>query len=177
MNPDKLIQIDQKITIIKRVCASLLLVSFFLPLTRGCSRFEIPSQQKGVNQEEKKPILSFTVKKPRKKYPYEMLVSEGSITSYAIPFLIFGYLWPIPLLFIQQYSRKKVFRYILAGIELSLCIVTFYLMLIISAFSGEMMFGVYLAVIAISLYFCSTGVVLLMNFKNCWKERYEKGKT
>jgi len=164
-------KINQKTIIIKRVCALLLLISFFLPLARGCSKIEGPYQKDGVTQEKKKPFFSIEVKEPKTKYAYDIMALEEVTTSSALLFLFFGYLWPIPVLLLHQFTRKKIFKYVLACSELCFCVLTVYLILISVVFEGEMLAGGYLAITSGIVYFCTAAFELFKGIHTYFKER------
>ncbi len=164
-------EINQKTIIIKRVCAALLLISFFLPLARGCSKIEIPYHQGSVKQETKKPLFSMDVKEPKTKYAYDLIALEEMPISSALLFLFFGYLWTLPILLLHQFTKKAVVKYVLAGFELCLCVFTVYLILISVAFEGELLSGAYLAITSVSAYFGASAFELFKGIRAYFKER------
>jgi len=143
----------KKTLITKRICAFLLLVSFFLPIARGCSKYEIPRQEDNIEQEAKEPLFSMEAKDPKKKYAYDLIALDTTPLSTDLLFLFFGYLWPIPFLFLDRIAKKNFTIYLLACSELCLCIGTIYLIIIFAEFEQKLMSGGYLAITSVSIYF------------------------
>ncbi len=111
------------------------------------------------------------VKEPRTKYAYDLMVLEEMPTSSAFMFLFFGYLWPIPVLLLHPFTKKKILKYLLTGFELFFCTGTVYLILISVAFEGEMLVGGYLAITSGIVYFCTAGFELFKGIHTYFKER------
>ena len=144
----------------KKICAVLLLISFFLPFSRGCSDIEIPYQEDSVKLKNKKPLLSMEVKKPKNKYVYDIIALPETSTLTAVV-ILFCYLWPIPILLFHRFLRKKkIIKYLMTSFELVFCIGTFYFVIMMAMFD-KLLIGGYLAISSSVGYFCSTAFELL----------------
>ena len=164
-------KIKKKTILIKRICAFLLLISFFLPIAKGCSKYEFPRQKENIEQEAKKPWISIEVKEPKIKYAYDLIALDTTPLSSDLLFLFFCFFWPIPVLFLSRIAKKNLIKYLLACSELCFCIVTVYLIIIFVAFEEKLMYGGYLAIISASIYFFASAFELFKGIRAIFKKK------
>ena len=66
----------QTVTRIQIGCTTLLLVSFFLPIARGCTAVEIPGKQDSNARAKPEPAYRLELNRPDKVYAYEYVSAE-----------------------------------------------------------------------------------------------------
>ena len=153
---------------IKRICAVLLLISFLLPFSRGCSQTEMPFQKDHV-KEEKKQLLNTEEDKGKTRYAYDIIRSPEISTDTAAV-VIFCYVWPIPVLFCRRFTKRKFVGRLLSGAELAFCVGTFYFLNMMGMFD-KLLIGAYLALSSSVVYFCSTAFDLTKELFHYFKTR------
>lgn len=159
---------------IRAICAVLLIVSFFLPVARGCSKIQFPQQVEngtGDNGEKAKSWIDLEVKDPQVVYAYEAMLADNLTTADSFLLMFFGYFWPIPMLLFHILTRKKWKKYILTVAELILCLITSQLIIILAVFSGKLLIGWYLGMAAASVYFCVTAYGLTKDIILYFRDR------
>ncbi len=149
----------------KRISAVLLLISFFLPLSK-CSSIEIPTGDEIKKQANiKKTRTKWIEIKVKYHYAYDQL----DLSRPGTLFIILSYIWPVLVLLYHYYGSNRRLKKVLNYIELFLCIASFNLIILLALFD-ELFIGAYLAMLAISLYFFSTFYEFIkeiqMSFRN-----------
>lgn len=160
---------ERIVILIKRICTVLLLISFFLPLSRGCSQTETSFQKGSLEQEEKKAMFSVEAYKGKKKYAYDVIGSPDTDTVTAVV-VLFCYFWPIPLLLRLHFTKKKLIKHLISSAELVFCMGTFYFVMMMCMFD-ELLMGAYLAISSSVVYFCSTVFDLTKEIFHYFKSR------
>ena len=129
---------------IKKICAVLLLISFFLPLSRGCSQIDLSFQKESVKQKEKKPLFSVEEYEGKKKYAYDIIRSPDTHTV-AAGVVLFCYLWPIPILLCHHFIKRRIMKLLITCAELIFCMGTVHFVIMLVAFD-KLLIGSYLAI-------------------------------
>jgi len=150
----------RRTSIIKLSLAGLLLLSFFLPFVRGCSGIKIPRKQDSARPDAPDHLVIMEVKDPKTRYAHDFVRSDATSILEALGFMLFGFLWPLPLLLLRRVTRRRALVYALGVIELALCVVSFWLLSIIVMFEGTLLIGGYLAFGSLIAYFFTTAAGL-----------------
>ena len=155
---------------IKLLACLLLMVSFFLPISR-CAVKEATVYQPPVliGSEEVKevtPMHKVNDTKGNNKavyhYPYKML-SFDELSCWAI---FLSFFWPIPILFYCWFGKNLKIIISLKLIEPIACLGAGYVIYSLSFF-GEIMYGGYIALASITSYFiasCIDSFFIIRNF-------------
>jgi hypothetical protein len=151
---------SQRISAIKRACFLLLLISFFLPMAKSCSKVEIPNTTG-------KPFFNWVNETPETKYIRDILPLDTPLSDQLI-FLILVFFWPVPFIFLPP-LRRKHFLYLRMAGELFFGTLGAYLYILPAVFLGEFMIGGYLYLSVTGIYLGTTLVELwqtiLLHFK------------
>jgi len=151
-NPRRL----QSVFYIKSACAALLLISFFLPIARGCPGIEFSTSDEYAELGEKKPLFNVGRTEAPAKYAYDYVRAEETTASSALLFLFFGFLWPLPMLLAHRHARRRLLKYPLLLAELCLCLGTWFAIATLTMFEGALLVGGYLALGSGAVYFFVT---------------------
>lgn len=151
---------------IKVFCALLLLVSFFLPLARGCSQLELPG-----GAEKSKPWITLEIKSPKTVYAYEVIFDDAMSGWDSFFFLFFGYLWPVPIILFNMFLKKKWILNIVMITEILLCLSSAYLITMLTLFSSKLLVGWYTAITACLIYFCLSAYGIVRNVIDHYRQK------
>lgn len=138
----------KSIKIIKLLSAVLLLVAMFLPLSR-CSRSE-PAPKKEIVYE----------------YTYSWSHFDYRDPSSTLP--VIAFLWPLPIVLYDIFGKKQWLKTFLSWLEPLLAVGSGYLLYLRTMF-GELLFGGYVAYIALSAYFLVSIIALFGRVYNYFK--------
>ena len=158
---------------IKAICSILLIISFFLPVARGCSGIEVPysADHKDSDGMEKRPWFILENKHAQTVYAYDTAFGAGMDISGSFMFLFFGYLWPLPFLLFNILVTKRSILNVIIVAELILCAISVYVVTISALFSSKLLSGWYMATIACFIYFCTSAYGILKNAAEYFRRR------
>lgn len=148
---------------IKKTCTILLLISFFLPMARSCSEFQLP-QQDVHKSDESSVWFTYKNETPKTYYPWNFISGNNVSEDESFFFLIFCYLWPIPFLWFHKKARKKVTTFLVLSVELFLCLLASYLILLPGLFGG-LAYGAYISLTSISIYFLTSASEIIYDLR------------
>ena len=148
---------------IKKICTILLLVSFFLPMARSCSEFQIPPKS-DIESSEIAPWFVYKKDKPETYYPWDIISGNNLTEGETFSLLILCYLWPIPFLWLQKKTRLTLTNLITLSLELLLCLVASYLILIMGLFGG-LLYGGYISLTILGIYFFTSASETIYKIK------------
>jgi hypothetical protein len=149
------------IIVLKRIATFFLLVSFFLPMSKSCSKADIPNTTS-------KPLFVLVDETPETVYAWDVISSSFSKLE-QILYLALIFLWPVPFLVFSR-QRKKILLYLRIGVELFTGVIASHFYVILNIFSGNFMVGGYLYFLATILYMGTTLVELLQNIMSHIRE-------
>ena len=136
---------------IKKICTFLLLASFFLPMARSCSEFQIPPKSDSISSEIA-PWFVYKNNKAETYYPWDIISGNNLTQDETFTLLILCYLWPLPFLWFQKKIRSTLSNFITLSLELLICSVASYLILIMGLFGG-LLYGGYISLTILGIYF------------------------
>ena len=160
-----------KIKVAKQIAGLVLIITFFLPLSR-CEMKKVEVQQAPFSVEGKDNIAVNSSKITEsssneksdsdKNIPYKMFSAKKLISW----LMLLSFFWPIPLLLYFHFGKSKTILAGLTLVEPLACIGSGYMVWAISTF-GDILFAGYLALGAILIYFiasCHDNYVLIKRF-------------
>lgn len=140
----------------KKICALLLILSFFLPMSRGCSKLTFPISSNNGKGEATKPWIEAKIDNPETYYPWEIVFNNE---GFFVLFLL-SYFWPLPFLWLLERIQSRVKKFLLIIMELVVATLAWTLIYTIAGFSGIILYGGYISLSAIGIYFLSSLLVI-----------------
>jgi hypothetical protein len=153
---------NSRIVTIKKICTFLMLVSFFLPMAKGCSEVKIPNTTDN-------PFINWTTENPETYYIQDIYFPDG-IQKDAVALLALIFFWPLPFLFLTQ-LRKRLTLYLRLGGELLFATLGGYLYLLSLVFLGDIMIGGIVYLSAAATYLGTILVELGQTIKSQLRQR------
>ncbi len=131
---------------VKKICILVLLLSFFLPLARSCSRIEIHDKIQGFHIS----WTAKTVKNSELNYIWDVY-SFDAMTGWDVFCLMVAYAWPLPFV-LSTRSKKPSLSYLKSSFECLIASIGIYFFITPLSFLGELLVGSYIYLLAAGAY-------------------------